>query len=517
VLEAMIAHSDNTATDAALAAVGVDNVRNLINEVGLPSVVIPTSTRQLFAYLASGKNVPVDWPTLQQYLSHPPDPQSPINDHQSMLASASDMVKWYQTALQEPGFFTPAELAEFKRISAMATAIPAIVPDNLAAYGKGGSITWDGFGDLSVSGQMEVPTGDVSQPWVPVTFSFSVNWGSSDQATFNAVQGILGHTTQDVLTASMNAFYPVSTVDYSTATGGVYVDLAAQFTQHAPAGQGWSGGPGSVVPISTDTLNGIRYVTGSSHDDLLVGGTLSADLSGGAGNDLLYGNTSQATADNAAWLTLDGGSGNNALYGGSGFNTFIAGDAGGGFNQIWGAASKMADASGYTNNTVSFAGAAAGKSVYVDLANGHDAYVNSGPQNDGSYTLEDAIANVPNVIGSSGGDIIMADNGTDRITGGAGADQLYAGSGADAFVYTAYGDSNLVAGYDTIYGFKSGTDTIDLSALHSSASHLLIETSGTANSVYLEQTPGSFKPNTDLAMNVITTAPGGLHASDFVF
>jgi Ca2+-binding RTX toxin-like protein len=364
---------------------------------------------------------------------------------------------------------------------------------------------------------MEVPTGNVSQPWVPVTFSFAANWGSSDQATFNAVLGILGHATQDVLTASMNAFYPVSTVDYSTATGGVYVDLAAQFTKHAPAGQGWSGGPGSVVPISTDTLSGIQYVTGSSHDDLLVGGTVSCDLSGGAGNDMIYGNTSQATADNAAWLTLDGGTGNNALYGSSAFNTFVAGDANGGFNQIWGAASKMAGVSGYTNNTLSFAGVAAGKSVYVDLLNGHDAYVNSGPQNNGSYTLEDAIANVPNVIGSSGGDIIMADNGTDRITGGGGADQLYAGAGADTFVYTAYADSNLVAGYDTIYGFKAGTDKVDLTALHSDASHLLIETNGTANSVYLEATPGSFNANTDLAMVVNTTAAGGMHNSDFIF
>ena len=71
--------------------------------------------------------------------------------------------------------------------------------------------------------------------------------------------------------------------------------------------------------------------------------------------------------------------------------------------------------------------------------------------------------------------------------------------------------------YDTIYSFKAGTDKIDLSALHSDASHLLIETSGTANAVYLETTPGSFNPNTDLALNVYTKAIGGLHTSDFVF
>ena len=182
--------------------------------------------------------------------------------------------------------------------------------------------------------------------------------------------------------------------------------------------------------------------------------------------------------------------------------------------------SQMAGVAGYTNNTVSFAQLAAGQSIYVDLQGGHNAYINSGPQNDGSYTLEDAIANVPNVIGSSGGDVIIADNGIDRITGGAGGDQLYAGSGAgsqDTFVYNGWGDSNLVSGYDTIYGFKAGTDKIDLTALASDASHLVIRTSGASNSVYLERMPGSFNPNTDLAMNVNTTVHGGLHASDFIF
>jgi beta-lactamase class A len=518
VLEAMISHSDNTATDATLAAVGVDHVRDLIDEVGLPSVVIPDSTRQLFAYLASGQNVDVDWQTLQQYVNNPPDPQPAINDQQSMLASASDMVRWYQTALLEPGFFrTAAQLTEFKRISGMAEALSRVVPANLASYGKGGSITWNDFGALTLSAQMIMPTTDPDQPWVPLTFSFDVNWGSSDLATFRAVAGIFTHTLQDVLAASLDAFYPVYSVDYSAATGGVYVDLAAQFTEHAPARQGWAGGPGSVTPVSTDQLSGIQTVTGSSFDDLLVGGTLSGNLSGGAGNDLIYGNTSQATANNASWLTLDGGAGSNALYGSSGFNTFLVGDTNGGFNQIWGAASKMAGVSGYSNNTLSFATVAAGKSVYVDLLNGHNAYINIGPQNDGDYTLAASISGVPDVIGSSGGDVLIADNGINRITGGTGADQLYAGSGSNTFVFLAYADSNLVAGYDAIYGFDAGIDKVDLSALHSDAGHLLIQTNGSSNSIYLEATPGTFNPSTDLAMVINTTAGGRLQTSDFIF
>ena len=58
VLEAMIAHSDNTATDVALAAVGPDKVRALIEESGLSATRIPHSTRRLFSYLGGARRAP---------------------------------------------------------------------------------------------------------------------------------------------------------------------------------------------------------------------------------------------------------------------------------------------------------------------------------------------------------------------------------------------------------------------------------------------------------------------------
>ena len=179
----------------------------------------------------------------------------------------------------------------------------------------------------------------------------------------------------------------------------------------------------------------------------------------------------------------------------------------------------MDGVAGYTNNTLSFA--SSGSGVYVDVLNGHDAYVAATNSSwTGAGTYEDSIINVPNIIGSNFGDVIQADNGVDRITGGGKADQLYAGtSGAsqDTFIYNAYGDSNLNTGYDTIIGFKAGVDKVDLAAFHTDASHLAISTSGTSNSVYLEQTPGTFNINTDLALVINTSAAGGVHASDFIF
>jgi hypothetical protein len=269
-----------------------------------------------------------------------------------------------------------------------------------------------------------------------------------------------------------------------------------------------------------DSTNGAMSGTvfcGSGGDAVMAGLT-GGTVIGGLGNDRLYANPTSLAAANGSRTTLDGGGGSNALYGGTGYTTFIAGDTNGGFDQIWGGASAMAGVSGYTNNTLSYATVAAGKSVYVDLLGGHNGYLNSGANNDGAYTFEDSIANMPNVVGSGGGDILIADNGKDRVTGGGGGDSLYAGGGGfGTFVYTDYADSNLVTGYDTVMGFKLGTDKIDLSALHTSASHLVISTAGTSNSVYVEQNPGTFNASTDLAMVVNTTTPGGLQASNFVF
>jgi hypothetical protein len=277
-------------------------------------------------------------------------------------------------------------------------------------------------------------------------------------------------------------------------------------------------GAGEILDSTFGIIGG--PVVAGSGGDTIIAGKNGGSVTGGSGNDMLYANQTQTTADNAAHTTLDGGLGVNALYGGGAFTTFLAGDTGGGYNQIWGGASKMTGVGGYTNNTLSFANASAG--VFVDLLSGHNAYIGSTPGGNwtGTGTYEDSISNVPNVSGSSFGDVIQADTGIDRITGGGKADQLYAGSGAgsqDTFVYTGYSDSNTVTGYDTIVGFKAGTDKIDLSAFNSNGAHLAISTAGTSNTVYLEQTPGTFNAATDLAMIVNTSAAGGVHASDFIF
>jgi len=267
VLEAMISHSDNTATDAVLRAVGVDNVRDLISDVGLSSVKIPESTRQLFGYLATGQDVSPTWDALQAYIQSPPNSQPAINDVQSMLASASDMVKWYQTALHDPSFFSSGDLVEFKRISSMADALSRIVPDNIASYGKGGSITWNGFSALTVSGEMVMPTLDPDQPWIPVAFSFNVNWGTDDEETFGQVASIFAPTIKNVLSAAADSVYwtPTEitlTIGADNLTGTAGVDVFA--------------GPGG----GADDLQGL-----AGDDSFQIDRNQTGSISGGDGYD----------------------------------------------------------------------------------------------------------------------------------------------------------------------------------------------------------------------------------------
>jgi len=178
VLEAMIAHSDNTATDVALAAVGPDKVRALIKESGLTATRIPHSTRRLFSYLGGAPaGTDFSWQEMQRLATAEPagPTRLPINDTETMVSSAEEMVRWYKTALQ-PGFFAkPETFIEFKRIQAMADSLAFVVPPDTAAYGKGGSIDWKDFHCFCLACQMITRQ-------VPVTFCFTINWTGPDES-----------------------------------------------------------------------------------------------------------------------------------------------------------------------------------------------------------------------------------------------------------------------------------------------------------------------------------------------
>jgi beta-lactamase class A len=206
VLEAMISHSDNTATDVAMGAVGADRVRGLIAQAGLKSTQIPESTRRLFSYLAGApEGVDVGWPGVQRLADAAPgsagsgDAGRPaLNDRQTMASTAEDMVHWYRQALRGALFKKPGTLVEFKRIQAMADALAHVVPTDTVAYGKGGSIDWQGFHCFCLPGQMIVGKG-------AITFCFTINWmGPADGvgAIFQSYKIAVADTMQEAARAA---------------------------------------------------------------------------------------------------------------------------------------------------------------------------------------------------------------------------------------------------------------------------------------------------------------------------
>ena len=282
-------------------------------------------------------------------------------------------------------------------------------------------------------------------------------------------------------------------------------------------------GAGSSLNSTHGSISG-TIICGDG-GDVVIAGQDGGSVIGCSGNDVLRANPTEAAADAAVQTTLDGGAGDNWLYGDGAYTTFDSGDAAGGINHIVGRLSKMPDVAGYSNNTVSYASLAGpAQSVYVDLLTGtaytcSDADANGAPNSD--FTFEDYIRNVPNVIGSSGHDVIICDDGVDQITSGSGGgDVMYTGAGGgsqDTFVYTAMTDSTQ-GNEGVIHGFKVGVDEIDVSALNVPPTDIVLKYHGKGvSTVYVEQDPAlGFNSLTDLILSVHASTHTALTASSII-
>ena len=184
-MEAMILHSDNTATDIVLKQVGPDNVRRFIDSIGLRHTAIPDSTRAFFGYLLGAADPDAfTWQDLVDALnSDAPFVNLPLNNVMTMASTAHDLVSYYSRSLQGEFFENAATLNQFREILAMGDAIWLVpVPLGVSAFVKGGSIDVPGFHALCVPGGMFF-----DDRWV--YFSMTLNWFSpeqSDPATIGA-------------------------------------------------------------------------------------------------------------------------------------------------------------------------------------------------------------------------------------------------------------------------------------------------------------------------------------------
>ncbi len=181
-LEAMIAHSDNTATDIVLKHVGPENVDAFIAEIGLTQTQIPLSTHQYFGYIMGLE----DWEGTTWTQIQNPDlslsPRPILNDTITMASTPREMVSFYSRALQGE-FFQYAETLEiFRQILAIGDAVLRSVPLGANGFGKGGSIDFESSHVLTFAGGLYVP-----DRWV--YFALFSNWTDDEGGDTGAVQG----------------------------------------------------------------------------------------------------------------------------------------------------------------------------------------------------------------------------------------------------------------------------------------------------------------------------------------
>jgi beta-lactamase class A len=193
-LDAMIAHSDNTATDMALRFADPERVRALIAELDLTQTRIPDSTRQFIAYYAGDPEwATVTWDELQTLLTDEPYPTRPvINDEITMASTPDELVSFYSRALPGELFRYPETLTVFRSILALPDLIGQMMPLGLNAFLKGGSLDATPDHALSMAGGLYVP-----DRWV--YFAFIVNW-TDDEA------GLVAEVGPAFLTAGHQVF-----------------------------------------------------------------------------------------------------------------------------------------------------------------------------------------------------------------------------------------------------------------------------------------------------------------------
>jgi M6 family metalloprotease-like protein len=254
----------------------------------------------------------------------------------------------------------------------------------------------------------------------------TLDGGANDDIVYGGNDGevFIGGPGNDDLTGNGG----IDTADYSSATGGVFVDLT--FT----SGKQPTGGAGD------DGLSSIENLTGSPFNDGLTGDAQPNTLNGGAANDVLNGGDGDDIVNGEDGTDhLGGGGGTNILNGGAHDDILWGGDG----DEVLVGGPGNDDLVGNGGvDTADYSSAPAG--VFVNLTL-------SGKQPTGGAG-DDDLRTIENVTGSPFIDALTGDAQGNTLSGGDGNDVLDGGGGSDVL--------NGEAGNDTLRG-EAGDDTLN--------------------------------------------------------
>lgn len=240
-------------------------------------------------------------------------------------------------------------------------------------------------------------------------------------------------------------------------------------------------------------------------DNFIQGHGNAETIFGAGGNDTIFGKAGDDYLDGGLGNDLlDGGAGNDTLVGGEGNDTLVGRDG----------ADTMSGGAGDDSYYVD-----SGDTVIENADEGTDIIRSAT-----ALTLGDNIengtlngtANV-NLTGNGVDNILNGNAGDNVIFGGGGADTMNGGAGADTFLFTSISDS-LPGQMDYIGDFRTGVDTIDLSAIDANTAIAGDQAFAPGNGLYVGATANAlwYQGNGDGTYTIFGDVDGDATA-DFAF
>lgn len=302
------------------------------------------------------------------------------------------------------------------------------------------------FTGVSIAGSAGADTINLSSVSTITGAITKIDGGTGDDAITGSSLNdtILGSGGNDILSggAGNDVFQYTGTANgFDAVDGGLGTDTISALANATVIGLSSLTG---IETISAGSFTGV-YILGSANNDTLnfSGVTLTniARVEGGAGNDVLTGNT----AVNTLWGGLgndriDGGAGNDSLSGDDGNDTLIGGVGNDVLN------------GGVGIDTVDYSAATA--NLTINLATTAAQTIMTGES--------DTISNIENVIGGGGADTITGSTLANSLNGGAGNDRLRGGLGNDSITGGLGTDVAVFAGLQASYSIVTNAGTITI-------------------------------------------------------